>query len=94
MPNLRAVLVLSFALCAGCGSGVELRVLSSEPATAAGPEPEDAPLEDETAPKPAPRIGPPGGSGSGARSVIPAQSGNEAVGGLPAGMGGGSGPRG
>ena len=39
-----------------------------------------------------PRIGaPPGGSGAGSRRVVPTQSGNETVGGLPAGNGGGAG---
>lgn len=94
MPNLRALWVVSLVLCAGCARGAQLRVLSSEPDFTPQPQLEATPSEDHTTPEPAPRIGPPGGSGSGSRSVIPAQSGNEAVGGLPAGIGSGTGPRG
>jgi len=58
---------------------LSLRVLSSEPASIRQ-EPDAA----EDAPR---RIGAPGGSGSGTRRVQPLQSGKDAVGGLPAGMG-------
>lgn len=95
MPNLRALSVLVLVLGTGCGAAApRLRVLSSEPGSAPRPEVVVEPGEDVTVPKHPARIGAPGGSGSGSRSVIPAQSGNDTVGGLPAGMGGGSGPRG
>lgn len=72
-----------------------IRVLSSEPASVREPEAtprETAPTFDATAPRVgAPRIGAPGGSGAGSRRVVPAQSGNETVGGLPAGIGAGAG---
>lgn len=75
---------------------VPLRVLSSEAPRATLPEPELAPSNEarEAERAPLPRIGAPGGSGAGSRRVQPAQSGNETVGGLPVGIGGGTGPRG
>ena len=63
-----------------------IRILSSE--TARAPHAEPA-LRARAAEPPTPRIGAPGGSGSGSRRVLPAQSGNETVGGLPAGSGAG-----
>jgi len=74
-PRLLTVALL--ALCGACTHGTSLRALSSEAATAPRPEPLG----------PTRRIGAPGGSGAGPRSVGPAQSGKEAVGGLPAGSG-------
>jgi hypothetical protein len=76
-----------------------IRILSSEAASVQQPEAaacDAAPTSDATATRPgarigAPRIGAPGGSGAGSRRVVPAQSGNEAVGGLPAGAGTGAG---
>jgi hypothetical protein len=95
MPNLRPLSLAVLVLCASCASeGARLRVLSSESPAAPTPERDPQWDPDLTTPKPAPRIGAPGGSGSGIRSVIPAQSGNETVGGLPAGIGNGTGPRG
>jgi hypothetical protein len=97
--SLRVLLVLLGSTSSlGCGaSAVPVRVLSSEPPPALVPE--AAPNEALPAPPPSdtapvPRIGAPGGSGSGSRRVAPAQSGNETVGGLPAGIGGGKGPAG
>ncbi len=93
MLHLRAFPLVVLLSCAGCAANVPLRVLSSEQPFTPRPEPER--LErDEAAPRVPPRIGAPGGSGAGSRSVIPAQSGNDAVGGLPAGIGGGTAPRG
>lgn len=57
-----------------------MRALSGQDGKAPRPE-----LERDSAQ--APRIGAPGGSGAGSRSVVPAQSGNEAVGGLLGGNG-------
>lgn len=67
-----------------------IRILSSEAARTPHAEPAiGAPARVSGAPTP--RIGAPGGSGSGARRVVPAQSGNETVGGLPPGAGNGNG---
>jgi hypothetical protein len=97
--SLRVLLVLlGSASSLGCGaSAVPVRVLSSEPAPVLVHELEPAAAEPQAEPNevaPAPRIGAPGGNGSGSRRVAPPQSGNETVGGLPAGMGGGKGPAG
>ncbi|MES1189100.1 MAG: hypothetical protein ABUL60_35115 [Myxococcales bacterium] len=104
MLDPRALTSLLVALCFGCsslggplpGARPPLRVLSCEPATA--PRPEATPSENHgEGPYPevtAPRIGAPGGSGAGSRRVVPVQSGKETVGGLPAGMAGGTGPAG
>lgn len=93
---MRALLCLVTLSLAGCAAApVRVRVLDSEAPRVSAPEatPEPAPSshDDATA---APRIGAPGGSGAGSRRVVPAQSGNDTVGGLPAGMGGGKGPAG
>ena len=96
MHPLRALGLFVLALNVGCSatsvpgspSRLPMRVLSNEAANA--PRPELAPSNgqrDATAP----RIGAPGGSGAGSRRVVPAQSGNETVGGLPAGAGDGAG---
>ena len=83
-----------------CGaSAPAIRVLHAEPPVVRLPAreesvPEVRPVTTEQVPAPAPRIGAPGGSGAGSRRVAPAQSGNDTVGGLPAGIGGGSGPAG
>jgi hypothetical protein len=104
MLALRALTLSLVALCFGCaslggsapGARLPLRLLSSEVATVPRPEAvpsetqSDSPGRDVTAP----RIGAPGGSGAGSRRVVPAQSGKETVGGLPAGMGGCAGPAG
>jgi hypothetical protein len=87
---LTVVLVLGAAgLSGGCartmpGVSSPVRVLSSEPATSPRAEPEGSSSER----LPTPRIGAPGGSGAGSRRVAPAQSGNDAVGGLPTGAAG------
>lgn len=92
MRRLRAARLLLVALSVGCAGNRPpvVRVLAGEPPSAPPPEASD----NENFATPAPRIGAPGGSGAGSRRVLPAQSGNETVGGLPAGMGGGTGPRG
>lgn len=104
MLDPRALTSSLVVLCFGCSSlgggspspRLPLRVLSCEPAPA--PRPEALPFETHgELPTPAvnaPRIGAPGGSGAGSRRVAPAQSGKETVGGLPAGMAGGTGPAG
>jgi hypothetical protein len=69
------------ALCTACASGgASVRVLNSEPPRALEPEP-------DVGERATPRIGAPGGSGAGTRSVWPAQSGKDAVGGLLFGKG-------
>lgn len=95
-----------FSGCAGTSaaavtSTLPVRVLSSEAPSAPRPEPVSAPSRDATpsAATPSdgatlPRIGAPGGSGAGSRRVTPAQSGNETVGGLPAGTAGPTGAAG
>jgi hypothetical protein len=86
--------LLLLALLVGCAASCApvVRVLASEtPDIHAEPEVTDRVTTPATAP---PRIGAPGGSGAGSRRVAPAaaqvgaQSGNETVGGLPAGGGG------
>jgi hypothetical protein len=105
LPSLVLLLVL-----AGCGGTSlvatthPVRVLDSEAAASPVPQLEDAmhPPDSVNARDSvnahdsvnAPRIGAPGGSGAGSRRVAPIQSGNETVGGLPAGIGGGKGPAG
>ena len=99
MLRLLAVLSLALLVLAGAGCSqtraplVPLRVLSSEAPRLELDEPEHV-TPAETREVSAPRIGAPGGSGAGARRVRPAQSGNDTVGGLPAGSGVGAGPRG
>lgn len=94
MHPLRALGFFVLALNVGCSatsvpvSRLPMRILSNEAASA--PRPELAPYNgqrDATTP----RIGAPGGSGAGSRRVVPAQSGNETVGGLAAGAGDGAG---
>jgi len=90
---MRTLLFLPLTLCAGCTSASltaaahPVRILASEVTPAPMPEaeaPQTQPAEKS------PRIGAPGGSGAGSRRVAPAhQSGNETVGGLPAGIGAG-----
>ncbi|HEX2869681.1 MAG TPA: hypothetical protein VHP33_00465 [Polyangiaceae bacterium] len=102
-----AVTALGLACATGCagtsataaGSTLPVRVLSSEAPSAPHPEPSDtlpAPSSATTPSERAPRIGAPGGSGAGSRRVAPvrAQSGNETVGGLPAGTAGPTGAAG
>ena len=101
MQLLRSLIVVLMTFSAGC-AGVSaaapapqspVRILSSEVSSVRA---EAETTEDSTKPNVAraPRIGAPGGSGAGSRRVAPAQSGNETVGGLPVGIGGGSGPAG
>jgi hypothetical protein len=100
MLELCAFTLSLVAFCAGCaslstpaaGARPPLRLLSSEAATA--PRPETLPSETESGDAATPRIGAPGGSGAGSRRVVPVQSGKETVGGLPAGIGGCTGPAG
>ena len=93
---MRCLLCLVTLSLAGCAAApVPVRVLPSEAPRLTAPEA----LPEPTAPSErdattAPRIGAPGGSGAGSRRVVPAQSGNDTVGGLPAGIGGGTGPAG
>jgi hypothetical protein len=90
MTFVRTLSLLLLTLCAGCTSAPltapahPVRILASEAARAPVPEPETAKTHE---PNRAPRIGAPGGSGAGSRRVAPVQSGNETVGGLPAGAG-------
>lgn len=90
MRTLLIMVLLGAAALSSACTSVPVRVLASEPARAPRAEPEQTP---QTPAEPvAPRIGAPGGSGAGSRRVAPpAQSGNEAVGGLPAGDGAGAG---
>jgi hypothetical protein len=87
---LTVMLVLGAAgLSGGCarttpGVSSPVRVLSSESAAPPRAEPEGVTSE----PPPTPRIGAPGGSGAGSRRVAPAQSGNDALGGLATGAAG------
>jgi hypothetical protein len=84
---LTVLLVTLSGACAGAPLAAvhPVRVLDSEAAPAPVPQ-----LVGESATKapsvePGPRIGAPGGTGAGSRRVAPLQSGNETVGGLPAG---------
>lgn len=98
MTIVRTLLLSLLTLGSGCANASvapaahPVRVLDSESARAPVPELDAA--EKQRGATNAPRIGAPGGSGAGARRVAPAQSGKETVGGLPAGIGGGSGPAG
>jgi hypothetical protein len=106
MPSVRSISVLVLGLCSGCAAHgaqpLRVRVLNTETPRALLPEP--APAADFVDEQPEraapPRLGAPGGSGAGSRRVTPArpsndaQSGNDTVGGLPAGMGGVTGPLG
>lgn len=104
MPSVRSISVLVLALCSGCaaqgGQALRVRVLNTEAPRALLPEPSAADFVDQQPERAAPRLGAPGGSGAGSRRVMPArpsndaQSGNDTVGGLPAGMGGVTGPLG
>jgi hypothetical protein len=94
MSILRALPPVLLLVVSGCSASVPVRVLSSEPDVVALPEAEMAPPEQDVTPRAPARIGAPGGNGAGPRSVVPAQSGNDTVGGLPAGTGSGTGPRG
>ncbi len=106
MRHLPALCFVVLTLSAGCAgsstlpspSRLAVRVLSSEAAATPRPEltprdatPRDATPRDESSTPRVPRIGAPGGSGAGSRRVVPAQSGNETVGGLPTGAGTGAG---
>jgi hypothetical protein len=83
MTNLPPLPLLLLACCAGCASASPpIRALSTEAPAAPRQEPDVS-----AAKRGAPRIGAPGGSGAGARSVTLPQSGKETVGGLPAGSG-------
>jgi hypothetical protein len=92
------LLALSASACSSqlSESRLPLRALSSDAPSAPRPEPEPSAASEtrEATQAPLPRIGAPGGSGAGSRCVQPAQSGNDTVGGLPAGIGGVAGPRG
>jgi|SRR3954469_18888576 hypothetical protein len=96
MHSLGALGLVALALTFGCSAAsapvlqprLPVRILSNEAGTA--PRPELLPGDAQPAMS-APRIGAPGGSGAGSRRVAPAQSGNETVGGLPAGAGDGAG---
>lgn len=98
MLRLLALLPLTWLVLAGAGCSqnrptlLPLRVLNSEAPRLELDEPA-RPVPPEAREAATPRIGAPGGSGAGARRVRPAQSGNDTVGGLPAGMGS-TGPRG
>jgi hypothetical protein len=97
-----AQLLVLLGLASGCALGQPpVRVLDNQLPRPPAPEAEqliDAPTTSpparDAAALPATRIGAPGGSGAGSRRVLPTQSGNETVGGLPAGIGRGRGPRG
>jgi hypothetical protein len=98
--------MLALALVSGCAAPgaqtLRVRVLNTE--APSPPLAEPAPRNDTPEAQPErvapPRLGAPGGSGAGSRRVTPAaatsvgQSGNETVGGLPAGIGGVIGPLG
>ena len=75
----------------GCvAAPVPVRVLHTEAPRVQLPDSaptHTAPRPEHATPKP--RIGAPGGSGAGSRRVLPTQSGNETVGGLPGGAAGG-----
>ena len=94
---MRLLLCLVTSSLVGCAAApIPVRVLHTETPRLTAPaeavhEPA-APSHDDA--RAQPRIGAPGGSGAGSRRVVPAQSGNDTVGGLPAGIGGGSGPAG
>jgi hypothetical protein len=99
MAHLRTLCFAAIALSAGCArvsapipARLPVRLLSSEAAAAPRPVPERARDAEKRHDAQAPRIGAPGGSGAGSRRVVPVQSGNETVGGLPAGTGGGAAP--
>lgn len=91
-PRLLWILLACSGGCAGAAAPLPVRALSHEPSPAVTPE---AASERPPATRPFPRIGAPGGSGAGSRSIVPTQSkndaptqsGNEAVGGLDAGSG-------
>ncbi len=99
MHQLRSLIVVLTAFSAGCAGGsasppqIPVRILSSEASSVRAEAETSEQLTKPNEPR-APRIGAPGGSGAGSRRVAPAQSGNETVGGLPVGIGGGSGPAG
>lgn len=98
--------MLALALGSGCAApgaqAVRVRVLNTEAPRARLAQP--VPSTDSSQARPEsvapPRLGAPGGSGAGSRRVTPAaatsdaQSGNDTVGGLPAGIGGVTGPLG
>lgn len=92
MPNRHQLSLLLFSLCTSCaGSPWGSRMPGLDALRGPGmalPSSESA-LERAKIGV-APRIGAPGGSGAGARRVTPGQSGKDTVGGLPAGMGGGT----
>lgn len=104
MPSLRSISVLVLGLCVGCTATAaqtpRVRVLATEmpPAPRAEPLPAADIAREQPERTTAPRLGAPGGSGAGSRRVTPArstsgaQSGNDTVGGLPAGSGGVTGP--
>ncbi len=94
----RASTLSLLTLLVGCAAPAAqapgVRVLSSEAARVRA-EPEAEVVSTPAVRKA--RIGAPGGSGAGSRRVVPAaaqarpQSGNDTVGGLPAGLGGAAG---
>jgi hypothetical protein len=103
MSVLRTLPLILLVASSGCARvsapepKLPLRILTTELTTlpAPTPEPSEPDATDSDAKgNSAPRIGAPGGSGAGSRRVAPAQSGNEAWGGLPAGIGGVAGPAG
>jgi hypothetical protein len=106
MPSLRLISVLVLGLCVGCTATTaqtpRVRVLDTElpRAPRAEPVPASDVYREQPEPTTAPRLGAPGGSGAGSRRVTPArstgaaQSGNDTVGGLPAGTAGFTGPLG
>jgi len=99
MLSVRVISLVLFAFSGGCAASAtaqntRLRILNSQLPAAPVPMLEPSELDKDAAKSPgavAPRIGAPGGSGAGSRRVLPAQSGNETVGGLPAGIGAGAG---
>jgi len=98
MLSVRIISLVLFAFSGGCAAArvtaqnTRLRVLNSELPASPVPEPSELDRDAGKSPAPvAPRIGAPGGCGAGSRRVLPAQSGNETVGGLPAGIGAGAG---
>jgi hypothetical protein len=102
MHRAASIPPLLLTLLVGCAASnaqaPAVRVLTSEaPQLRAEPEADGRVIAPAITP---PRIGAPGGSGAGSRRVAPtavqagAQSGNDTVGGLPAGTGGVPGPLG
>ena len=98
MQRASSLPLLLLTLLVGCAAQAPgVRVLTSE-APHVRAEPEAGTSMSAPTAVSTPRIGAPGGSGAGSRRVAPAaaqarpQSGNDTVGGLPAGAGGVAGP--